>query len=233
MVQGRCDAVTSLWTCTWSTGYLAISIACSRAHAAGTPCTCLGSSCLSWPLRVRSHLTGFAHLWTSCYGTYITWLWLEIAPYIYRLLESFSTLTYTIRWGLSLVRLPRLATQTHAQADTKREQSSSRTDRLALNGLSEELAGGDEDGGDDEERHRPLVEELEREVVNGDLANAKEDFGRGLGDADGSGHIRSGQEVPSTFPVYKFFFRGQNLLGLSLCEKSLFLSFLLFCANVC
>ena len=61
--------------------------------------------------------------------------------------------------------------------------------RFALDGVSEELGGGHEDGGDDEEGHGPLVVELEREVVDGDFADAEEDFGRGLGDTDGRGHV--------------------------------------------
>ena len=54
------------------------------------------------------------------------------------------------------------------------------THRLALDGLPEELAGGDEDGADDEHGHCPFVVQLEGQVVDGDLAHAKEDLSRGL-----------------------------------------------------
>ena len=66
-----------------------------------------------------------------------------------------------------------------AKEETKRE-TSSLTHRLALDGLSEELAGGDEDGADDEHGDGPFVVQLESEVVDGDLAHAKEDLSRGL-----------------------------------------------------
>ena len=54
------------------------------------------------------------------------------------------------------------------------------THRLALDGLSEELAGGDEDGADDEHGDGPFVVQLEGQVVDGDLAHPKEDLSRGL-----------------------------------------------------
>ena len=66
-----------------------------------------------------------------------------------------------------------------AKEETKRE-TSSLTHRLALDGLSEELAGGDEDGADDEHGDGPFVVQLEGQVVDGDLADAKEDLSRGL-----------------------------------------------------
>ena len=61
--------------------------------------------------------------------------------------------------------------------DEERETS---THRLALDGLSEELAGGDEDGADDEHGDGPFVVQLEGQVVDRDLAHPKEDLSRGL-----------------------------------------------------
>ena len=66
-----------------------------------------------------------------------------------------------------------------AKEETKRE-TSSLTHRLALDGLSEELAGGDEDGADDEHGDGPFVVQLEGQVVDRDLAHPKEDLSRSL-----------------------------------------------------
>ena len=66
----------------------------------------------------------------------------------------------------------------------KKETSSH---RLALDGLSEELAGGDEDGADDEHGDGPFVVQLEGQVVDGDLAHTKEDLSRSLYTGRGGG----------------------------------------------
>ena len=43
------------------------------------------------------------------------------------------------------------------------------THNVAVDGITEELSADDGDAAGDVEGHRPLVEQLEREVVDGDL----------------------------------------------------------------
>ena len=44
-----------------------------------------------------------------------------------------------------------------------------KTHNVAVDGITEELSADDGDAAGDVEGHRPLVEQLEREVVDGDL----------------------------------------------------------------
>ena len=72
----------------------------------------------------------------------------------------------------------------------KDRQTATPTHRLALDGLSEELAGGDEDGADDEHGDGPFVVQLEGQVVDRDLAHTKEDLSRGLYTSRGEGGLK-------------------------------------------
>ena len=59
------------------------------------------------------------------------------------------------------------------------------THNVAVDGITEELSADDGDAAGDVEGHRPLVEQLEREVVNGDLI-----IGRLVGVTCGHGWTR-------------------------------------------
>ena len=81
----------------------------------------------------------------------------------------------------------------NTKCELKRDSVPSPPHRLALDGLAEELAGGDEHRADDEHGDRPFVVQLERQVVDRDLADAKEYLSRGLGEARGLNTLRTWQ----------------------------------------
>ena len=61
--------------------------------------------------------------------------------------------------------------------------------RFTCNRVSEKLAAADGDTASDEQADRPLVEELEGEVVDGDLADAKHHLGGALDQAHRGRHV--------------------------------------------